>query len=67
MASRRSHPDYYTNRAFATEGHDYTDDELEFMKAMDRYKRENRRPHPTCTEVLAVMKSLGYRKVEVKG
>ena len=42
---------------------DYSDDEAEFMKAMDRYKRENRRPFPTWSEVLEVMRSLGYRKV----
>lgn len=42
---------------------DYTEDESEFMKAMDRYKRENRRPFPTWSEVLEVLRSLGYRKV----
>ena len=42
---------------------DYTDDETEFMKAMDRYKRENRRPFPTWSEVLEVLRSLGYRRV----
>ncbi|OWK43861.1 hypothetical protein [Fimbriiglobus ruber] len=42
---------------------DYSDDETDFMKAMDRYKRENRRPFPTWSEVLEVLRSLGYRKV----
>lgn len=42
---------------------DYNDDETTFMKAMDRYKRENRRPFPTWSEVLEVLHSLGYRKV----
>src|SRR2546421_3340343 len=42
---------------------DYTDEETLFMKAMDRYKRENRRPFPTWSEVLEVMRSLGYRRV----
>jgi hypothetical protein len=42
---------------------DYNDDETEFMKAMDRYKRENRRPFPTWSEVLEVLYSLGYRRV----
>jgi FMN phosphatase YigB (HAD superfamily) len=42
---------------------DYTDEETLFMKAMERYKRENRRPFPTWSEVLEVMRSLGYRKV----
>jgi hypothetical protein len=43
---------------------DYSDEETDFMKAMDRYKRENRRPFPTWSEVLEVMRALGYRRVE---
>jgi hypothetical protein len=42
---------------------DYTDDEIAFMKAMDQYKRNNRRPFPTWSEVLEVLHALGYRKV----
>jgi hypothetical protein len=42
---------------------DYTDEETAFMKAMERYKRENRCPFPTWNDVLEVMRSLGYRKV----
>ncbi len=40
---------------------DYNADETEFIKAMECYKREHRRPFPTCAEVLAVLRSLGYR------
>lgn len=40
----------------------YTDEEAAFMMAMDRYKRENRRPFPNCREVLLVALALGYRK-----
>ncbi len=43
---------------------DYSDDEIIFMKAMDQYKRANRRPFPTWSEVLEVLYALGYRKVE---
>ena len=43
---------------------DYNDDEIAFMKALDQYKRANRRPFPTWSEVLEVLYSLGYRKVE---
>ena len=43
---------------------DYSDDEIAFMKAMDQYKRANRRPFPTWSEVLEVLLSLGYRKTE---
>ncbi len=42
---------------------DYSDDEIDFMKAMDQYKRANRRPFPTWSEVLEVLHALGYRKV----
>ena len=42
---------------------EYTDDEIAFMKAMDQYKRDNRRPFPTWSEVLEVLFALGYRKV----
>jgi hypothetical protein len=43
---------------------DYSDEEIAFMKAMDLYKRANRRPFPTWSEVLEVLRSLGYRLVE---
>ena len=43
---------------------DYNDDEIVFMKAMDQYKRANRRPFPTWSEVLEVLHALGYRKTE---
>ena len=41
---------------------DYTSDEIEFMSAMDEYKRFSGRMFPTCSEVLEVVKKLGYRK-----
>lgn len=41
---------------------EYSDEEIVFMKAMDNYKRINRRPFPTWSEVLEVLRSLGYRK-----
>jgi hypothetical protein len=43
---------------------DYTDAEIEFMTAIDRYRRENGRPFPTWSEVLEVVQSLGYAKVQ---
>lgn len=42
---------------------DYTDDEIEFMRAMDDYKRRSGRQFPTWSEVLEVIRDLGYRKV----
>ena len=40
-----------------------SDEQFEFIKAIDEYKRKNTRPFPTWTEVLEVIKALGYRKV----
>ena len=45
-------------------GCDFTDEEREFVTAMDRYKRENSRMFPTWREVLYVLIKLGWRKVE---
>lgn len=42
---------------------DYDVEEIEFMKAIDEYKRDFCRPFPTWSEVLEVAKALGYRKV----
>lgn len=42
---------------------DYSTDEIEFMKALDDYKRASGRMFPTCSEILEVFKSLGYVKV----
>ncbi len=42
---------------------DYTDDEIEFMQAMDAYKRTSGRMFPTCSEVLEVLRDLGYQKI----
>lgn len=41
---------------------EYTDAEIEFMKALDDYKRSSGRMFPTCSEILEVLKGLGYRK-----
>jgi hypothetical protein len=40
-----------------------TDEQFELVMAVDTYKRLNNRPFPTWTEVLEVVKQLGYRKV----
>lgn len=41
---------------------DYGSDELEFMRALEQYKRSSGRTFPTCSEVLEVLKSLGYTR-----
>jgi|GEM_PF-1130390 len=41
----------------------YTDDELEFMNAMQRFKEQTGKPFPTHGEVIKVAVSLGYRRL----
>jgi len=43
------------------------EEQLEFIKAIDEYKRVNNRPFPTWTEVLDVVLYLGYRRVAPAG
>jgi hypothetical protein len=40
----------------------YTAAELEFMRAIEEYKQRNGRVFPTWSEVLEVVRSLGYQK-----
>jgi len=42
---------------------DYSGDEIEFMQAMDAYKRANGRMFPTCSEILEVIRAMGYVRV----
>lgn len=39
---------------------DYSDSEVEFMNALDAYKRSSGRMFPTCSEVLEVIRGMGY-------
>ena len=55
----RRRPD---DRRAAEEGH-MTDEQFEFVTAVDQYKRANQRPFPTWTEVLEIIKAMGYRKI----
>ena len=50
------------DRKSAEEGQ-MSDEQFEFLMAIDEYKKRNTRPFPTWTEVLEVIKALGYRKV----
>ncbi|MFO0901495.1 MAG: hypothetical protein U0939_00765 [Pirellulales bacterium] len=45
---------------------DYSSDELEFMQALDAYKRSSGRMFPTCSEILEVIRSLGYMRPDQK-
>jgi hypothetical protein len=54
-ANRRMYP--------ATSERSYTSDEVEFMNALAEFKRISGRTFPTCSEILCVLRSLGYEKV----
>ena len=41
---------------------DLTLEEIEFVRAVDRYKRKFNQPFPTWSEILAIVKELGYTK-----
>ncbi len=49
-------------RKAAEEGQ-MSDEQFEFIMAIDEYKRANARPFPTWTEVLEIIRALGYRRV----
>jgi hypothetical protein len=53
-------------RREAEEG-EMSDELLEFVLAIDEYKRVNSRPFPTWSEVFEVIRYLGYRKVADRG
>jgi len=50
------------DRKAAEEGQ-MSEEQFQFLMAIDEYKRKNQRPFPTWTEVLEVILALGYRKV----
>jgi hypothetical protein len=45
---------------------DYTQDEIEFMHALDEYKHKSGRMFPTCSEILEVVRALGYVKLSAE-
>lgn len=47
-------------------GSQYSDEEKEFLQAIQAYQKKHRRRFPAFTEILAIAKSLGYRKVAVE-
>lgn len=49
-------------RRAAEEG-EMTDEQFDFIMAINEYKQLNKRPFPSWTEVLDVIHAIGYRKV----
>jgi hypothetical protein len=58
----RRGPGFYTGSDIMKSSLQYDADEVEFMKAVDTYKRLQGRKFPTLTELLGIVKKLGYRK-----
>jgi hypothetical protein len=52
-------------RKSAEEG-EMNSEQFEFVMAIETYKKVNRRLYPTWTEILEVVRQLGYRKVKVR-
>ena len=50
------------DRRSAEEG-EMTDEQFEFLMAINEYKQVNKKPFPSWTEVLDVITALGYRQV----
>ena len=50
-----------------TSEREYTEAEMEFMLAMNAYKQSSGRMFPTWSEVLEVLRGLGYEKIVVDG
>lgn len=48
----------------ATSERNYSSDEVEFMNALSEFKRTSGRLFPTCSEILGVLRTLGYEKVQ---
>lgn len=63
VSNRRAAPRTARRRRIdpATCERDYREDEVEFMRAVERYKQRTGRMFPTCSELLEVVRSLGYR------
>ena len=40
------------------------EDQFEFVMAVEAYKKVNHKLYPTWTEILEVVRQLGYRKVQ---
>lgn len=51
------------NKPSPTRPDEMSGEVVEFIQAIDQYKRLQQRPFPSWSEVLEVLKALGYAKV----
>jgi hypothetical protein len=71
MTSKRStadskspkQPKQSAKKATATRPDEMSDEVVEFITAVDEYKREHGRPFPGLSELFEIIKALGYAKV----
>jgi hypothetical protein len=59
----RIKPMFEPGKFLSETGADLTARQIDFGKAMDAYMRKNRRPHPTYSQILDMIDSMGYRLV----
>ena len=55
-------PDLYRGGERSINEYPLSEDELEFINALNGYKKKHGRPFPTWSEVLHIVRALGYRK-----
>ena len=55
-------PDEYRARQRSINEYPLSPDELDFINAINAYKQAYGKPFPTWSEVLHILKALGYRK-----
>lgn len=60
-------PDQYRGNVRSINEYPLDPDELEFINAINAYKQRYSRPFPTWSEVLHVLRFLGYGKTSAKG
>jgi hypothetical protein len=53
------------DRKAAEEG-EMTTEQFEFVMAIETYKKVNKRMYPTWTEILEIVRQLGYKKVQTR-
>lgn len=56
------HDDEDGKKSTATKPDEMPAEVIEFIQAIDTYKRVNQRPFPNWSEVLEIVKSLGYNR-----
>jgi len=63
---RKADPDITEHRKVERRINEYpmTDDELEFIKAVNDYKQRYNKPFPTWSEILHILKGIGYEKTK---